>query len=280
MGYEWGFHRPGPDQIGDGLMMPETCGNDKTKKMRISLRIRVFLRTLALQASWNSQRMQNLGLLSALLPFRRTQPESITEDRLFCRRYYEFFNTNPYFANYLIGGLIRLEVEKANGAELPPGMTTTYRDSLGRAFASLGDQLFWMGLRPALIMAICLMGLHGGQMSILNTVTFFALGQLWLRWWALGRGFTLGLDIVQLLGSSHWHLAITWMGRSAMLLMGLVAGFFLARVSAFDLTAGKSLLWAGVALGVGLPLLVRKRLPGEGLLVVALGLSLLLSFAI
>jgi len=39
-------------------------------------------------------------------------------------------------------------------------------------------------------------------------------------------------------------------------------------------------LWAGVALGLGLPLLVRKRLPGEGLIAVALGLSLLLSFAI
>lgn len=261
-------------------MIPETCGSNPQKRMKLGLRLRVFLRTLVLQASWNSQRMQNLGLLSALLPFRRTQPENITEDRLFCRRYYEFFNTNPYFANYLIGGLLRLEHERAQGTKLPPGMTATYRDSLGRTFASLGDQLFWMGLRPALIMALCLMGLHGWQLGVLATVCIFALGQLWLRWWSLSRGFSLGLDIVHLLGSSHWHLAITWMGRAAMLLTGLVAGFFLARVSAVDLVAGKSLLWAGVALGVGLPLLVRKRLPGEGMMVVALILSLLLSFAI
>jgi mannose PTS system EIID component len=261
-------------------MIPKSCGKDSLKKMSVSLRLRVFLRTLALQASWNRQRMQNLGLLSALLPFRRTQPQDITEDRLFCRRYYEFFNTNPYFANYLIGGLIRLEDERARGNELPPGITATYRDSLGRTFASLGDQLFWLGLRPALIMALCLMGLHGWQMSVLFTVTLFALGQLWLRWWALGRGFTLGLDIVQLLRSPHWHWAIIWMGKAAMLLTGLVAGFFLARVSAVDFAPGKSLLWAGVALGVGLPLLVRKRLPGEGLIAVALVLSVLLTFAI
>ncbi len=261
-------------------MMPETCRSDPHKKLGFTLRLRVFLRTLVLQASWNSQRMQNLGLLSALLPFRRTQPLDITEDRLFCRRYYEFFNTNPYFANYLIGGLIRLEDERARGTQLPSGLTATYRDSLGRTFASLGDQLFWLGLRPALIMALCLMGLHGWQMGILTTVSIFALGQLWLRWWSLGRGYALGLDIVQLLRGTHWHLAITWMGRLAMLLTGLVAGFFLARVSAVDLVAGKSLLWAGVALGVGLPLLVRKRLPGEGLMAMALVLSLLLSFAI
>lgn len=261
-------------------MIPTTCGKDPQKKMNLVLRFRVFLRTMVLQASWNSQRMQNLGLLSALLPFRRTQPQNITEDRVFCRRYYEFFNTNPYFANYVIGGLLRLEHERAAGTVLPPGMTATYRDSLGRTFASLGDQLFWLGLRPALIMAICLMGLHGWQNAILATVGLFALGQLWLRWWALGRGFNLGLDIVQLLRSPHWHKAIAWMGKASMLLTGLVAGFFLARVSAVDLVAGKSLLWAGVALGVGLPLLVRKRLPGEGLIAVALVLSLLLSFAI
>ena len=265
---------------GDGHMMPKNCGRDVNKKMSWLLRFRVFLGTLALQASWNSQRMQNLGLLSSLLPFRLTQARDINEDRLFCRRYYEFFNTNPYFANYLIGGLIRLESERAQGTELPSGLTTTYKDSLGRTFASLGDQLFWMGLRPALIMAICLMGLHGWQIGILTTITAFALGQLWLRWWALGRGFELGLDILQLLRSPHWHLAIKWTGRAAMLLTGLVAGFFLVRVSTISLTAGKSLLWAGVALGLGLPLLVRKRLPGEGLMIVALALSLLLSFAI
>ncbi len=261
-------------------MMPKTCGHNGNKKMKFFLRLRVFLRTLALQASWNSQRMQNLGLLSSLLPFRRTQPRDIAQDRLFCRRYYEFFNTNPYFANFLIGGLIRLEDERARGTELPPGLTATYRDSLGRTFASLGDQFFWMGLRPALIMAICLMGLHGLQMGILTTVALFAFGQLWLRWWALGRGFENGLDILQLLRSPRWHQAIQIVGRMAMLLTGLVAGFFLARVSMVTLTAGKSLLWAGVALGLGLPLLVRKRLPGEGLMIVALGLSLLLSFAI
>jgi mannose/fructose/N-acetylgalactosamine-specific phosphotransferase system component IID len=224
--------------------------------------------------------MQNLGLLSALLPFLRGRPRNLNQDRLFCRRYYEFFNTNPYFANFLVGGLLRLENEMANGVELPTGTTAIYRDSLGRTLASLGDQLFWLGLRPALIMALCLMGLHNWQTGILVTVTIFAFAQLWLRWWTLGLGYSLGLDIVQLLGRPHWHRAITWMGRLAMLMTGLVGGFFLARVSAVDLAAGKSLVWAGVLLGVGLPLVLRKRLPGEGLLVVALVLALFLSFAI
>ncbi len=261
-------------------MKSNECGNDPRKKLSLSLRWRIFFRTLALQASWNSQRMQNLGLLSAMLPFRRTQERDITEDRLFCRRYYGFFNTNPYLANYVIGGLLRLENEKALGSELPPGIFPTFRDSIGRTFASLGDQLFWLGLRPALIMALCLMGLHGWQEGILATVLFFTLSQLALRWWSLGRGFSMGLDVINLLSSPHWHRGIVWMGRLAMLLTGLVAGFFLSRVSSLDLAEGKSLIWIGVFLGVGLPILVRKRLPGEGLMIVALALSVILSFAI
>ncbi len=71
----------------------------------------------------------------------------LEQDRLFCRRYYEFFNTNPYLANFLIGGLVRLEDERAAGPDFPPGTTGTFRQSLGRAFASLGDQLFWLGIQ-------------------------------------------------------------------------------------------------------------------------------------
>lgn len=261
--------------------MTGPCRQDTGKNMGCALRWKVFLRSLALQASWNPQRMQNLGLLSCLLPLRTARPaRDLNQDRSFCRRYYEFFNTNPYLANFILGGLIRIEQEIADGADMDPRMAMTYRDSLGRTLASLGDQLFWLGLRPALIMALCFLGLLGGAPGILVVVGAFAILQLVLRWWSLARGYVLGLDIVRLLRKPFWHVTIRWMNRLAMLSTGLVGGLFLTRVQDVSLPQGKSLLWVGVALGVGLPLVVRKRLPGEGLLIVALALSFLLTFAI
>ena len=261
--------------------MSERCAQDTGRNMGCGLRLKVFLRSLALQASWNSQRMQNLGLLSCLLPLRSASPRrDINADRLFCRRYYEFFNTNPYLANFIIGGLIRLEQEAATEKAQDPRLPLTYRDSLGRTFASLGDQLFWLGLRPALIMGLCFLGLLGYTGSILLVVGTFALLQLGLRWWSLHKGYELGMEILGLLRHPFWHAAIKWTRRTAMLATGLVGGLFLTRVQDMSLPAGKSLLWAGVALGVGLPLVLRKRLTGEGLLMVAVGLSYLLSFAI
>lgn len=248
--------------------------------MPLGLHLAVFLRSLSLQASWNPQRMQNLGLLITVLPWLRGQKRSLQDDRRFCRRYFGFFNTNPYFANFVIGGLIRLESDRAENANVPEPMIIMFRDSLGRTFASLGDQLFWLGVRPALTMAICLLGMHGHMIPILALVGLFAVYQLGMRWWALGRGFELGMDIVDLLDHPHWHRGITWSKRTGMFLAGMLGACYLNRVPGLVSSEGGGLVWAGALLGFGIPFVLRKRLPGEAILVLAAVLSLVLSFAI
>ena len=78
----------------------------------------------------------------------------------------------------------------------------------------------------------------------------------------------------------HWHRAISFLKRAGKTLTGMVAGFYLLGVNSVDYMPGKGLLWIGVLLGLGIPLIMRKRLPGEGLLGVAFLLSVLLAFAI
>ncbi|MCB1183851.1 PTS system mannose/fructose/sorbose family transporter subunit IID [bacterium] len=249
-------------------------------RLPLGLRGRVFVRSLALQASWNHERMQNLGLLVSLLPWLRSRRRDLMSDRVFCRRYYEFFNTNPYLANFVIGGLLRLEEDRAGGAPMPPGMAAKMRDSLGRAFASLGDQLFWLGIRPALTMAICLAGLAGRMGVIMGLVAAFGVGQLVLRWVSLDRGYALGFDLVDLLHHRHWHRGIAAAERVAMLLTGMTAGAYLAKVAAPGIPVDDGLLWTGVGLGLVLPAVLRRRLPGEVLIFVAVALALVLAFAV
>lgn len=243
-------------------------------------RLRVWLWSLGLQGSWNPQRMQNLGLLATLVAWRRGVAAGLEADRLFCRRYYEFFNTNPYLANYLVGGLIRLEEERLAGQPVPDGLARTFRDSLGRALASLGDQLFWMGLRPALTLLVALLALSGPWWAPLGVVGAFAAGQLALRWVSLGRGLALGMDLVEVLAARRWHRAIAAVRRAGMGLAGLLLGHYLFfSPPGAGLPAG---LAAAAAAGVGLvlPLLLRRRLPGEVLILVAGLLAVVLSFAI
>ncbi|MBU8869454.1 MAG: PTS system mannose/fructose/sorbose family transporter subunit IID [Gemmatimonadales bacterium] len=257
-------------------------GDARAKGKALSGRLRwtIFLRSLSLQASWNGQRMQNLGLLTVMLPWVRSQPRELNSDRVFCRRYYEFFNTNPYLANYLIGGLIRLEEERVDRGTDAPDPTGSFRDSLGRAFASLGDQLFWLGIRPALVMGTCLLALEGQAGAILAVVGIFAALQLGLRWRSLGRGYELGMDIVDLLGNPRWHRAILFARVSGAVATGLVAGWYLYHPTDMGLAGERTLPWIGLCVGWTMPALLRKRLPGEGLLVLAAFLVLVMAFAI
>ncbi len=249
-------------------------------RLKFSLHWHLFSRTLFLQGSWNAQRMQNLGLLYALLAWLRTQPRDRNLNRHFFRRYFGFFNTNPYLAGFLIGGLVRLETQRAQGEPVSRQMLETYRDSLGRAFASLGDQLFWLGLRPFVVLAACACALVGMVWQIFLVFAVFGLAQVGMRWWSLEVGFSSGMEIPAILGNQNWHRGITFAKRLAMTSCGLVAGIFLEHFWLQGTTTGGAVFGLGVLLGFGLPWLIGKRLPGEVMLALGTFVSLALGFAI
>ena len=264
-------------------MNPDLTRRPVPVKARLGLRLQwsLWLRSLSLQASWNRQRMQNLGLLWNVLPWLRRRARHVNQDRIFCRRYYGFFNTNPYLANFLIGGLVRLEENRTEADPLDGvEFIGTFREAVGRALASLGDQLFWLGLRPTLVMLICFAGLLGRISSILVILGIFTVSQLVLRWLALRSGYELGMDIVDLLFDKRWHLWIARTKRAGMVLTGMVIGLYLARIADGGMAADRGFLWIGTGLGMGLPVVLRKRFPGEIMILAALALALLLTFAI
>jgi mannose/fructose/N-acetylgalactosamine-specific phosphotransferase system component IID len=206
-------------------------------------------------------------------------------DRLFCRRYYEFFNTNPYLAGYVIGGLLRLEQERDGAGGLPRGQAQTFRDSLARALASLGDQLFWLGVRPAVALLGCVLAAAAGAAGLVALAALALLvvaGQLVWRWQALGRGYAAGYDIVVLLGDARWHRAIAGAKRATMVLAGVLTGWFLHTGWEQAPRLGVP-PWIGVVVLGGLmflPPLARRRWTGEFLLLAAAVLGVVLTFAL
>ncbi len=248
--------------------------------LSFALRWSMFLRLLLLQASWNPQRMQNLGLLYCLLAWLRRQRTDTDFRRHFFRRYYEFFNTNPYLAGFLAGGLARLEADRRRGAAIPRQMLRTYRDSLGRTFASLGDQLFWLGLKPALTLIACLLALRGSSLAALALFVVFGVCQLGLRWWSLGVGFGSGMEIPGILAHPLWHAAIRVIKRTALVAMGLAGGVFAARYQCLGGGSRLAVFGMGIALGLLTPLALRRRLPGEIMLLIGFAVCLGLGFAI
>ncbi len=238
----------------------------------------VYRRSLALQASWNTQRMQNLGLLACFVPWLRLRQLAPERQRRFCRRHFGYFNTNPYLANLIIGGLLRLEDDQARGeTALPEATIVGYRDTLARACGSLGDQLFWLGLRPMVALLTVLLAVAGQGLAAVGVVVAFAACQMILRARWLEVGYASGLDIVDILANPAWHRAIVAAKRAALALTGLVAGLYFAGI--LDRAGGTSLivLVAAALGGIVLPSLLRQRVPGEAQLVLSLALAWVLA---
>ncbi len=156
---------------------------------------RVFARTFFLQAGFSPEAMQTLGLLYSLEPALRELYPDETVRKEAVRRHLSTFNTHPYVAAGLVGGILFHEVRVARGEE-PPDTVRRFKQTLMGPLAALGDGFFWRSLRPATgALAAALVPLIHGW-AIFVYIALYNLVHLWLRGQLFWLGWTLGDGIV------------------------------------------------------------------------------------
>ncbi|MFZ5468237.1 MAG: PTS system mannose/fructose/sorbose family transporter subunit IID [Myxococcota bacterium] len=162
----------------------------------------VFARSFFLQASWNPQGMQNLGMAYALFPALERLYPSPEEQAAAVRRHLVFFNTHPYVAAAILGGVLYHEERLARGEE-GPERVAAFKAALMGPLAALGDGFFWLSLRPA-VGALCaaLVPLLGAWSALLFLV-LYNLVHLFLRARLFWLGFTLGDRLVEGVAAVH-----------------------------------------------------------------------------
>jgi mannose/fructose/N-acetylgalactosamine-specific phosphotransferase system component IID len=116
----------------------------KEKRMPFTDRLRLFIRSFAIQGSWDFPQMQGLGFFYILAPWLR----KVSGDRFqeACRRHSGYFNTHPYMVSYIAGVVARLE-EDGKIEE-----SVKVRGDLMGPLGAVGDAFFWSRLRPAAIL--------------------------------------------------------------------------------------------------------------------------------
>lgn len=161
----------------------------------------VFWRSQLLQASWNYERMLNLGYAYALEPILNwlyTDPVARAERKA---HHLEFFNTQPYVANLVIGVNMALEEGVARGDERTERLVTSMKLGMMGPLAGVGDSIFWGTVRPLLASLGATVALGG---SIFGPILFFVLFnviRLGTRWSLLWYGYRLGTRIVQIMAT-------------------------------------------------------------------------------
>jgi PTS system mannose-specific IID component len=235
--------------------------------------VKVFFRSLFLQAAWNPQGMQNLGLaytvypaLELLYPDKDKRAEAV-------RRHLALFNTHPYVAAAIVGGVLLHEERVARGEE-SPAVVVKFKAALMGPLAALGDGFFWLSLKPA-VGAVCaaLVPLMHAWAAVLFLV-LYNLVHLTLRARMYGLGLRLGDQLVGELGQANLP---AW-GARLRTLAAASAGGLAARL-AMDFgreqggTTGALLAGGCLAVGVLSYWLVVHRLPNAMVLYLAAALA-------
>ncbi len=151
--------------------------------------VKILWRTLFLQAWWNFERLQSLGLLYSLLPMLKYLYGN-DRNRLLRRKkfYEEYFNTNPIFFPILAGALARLEMQLARG-EIDEDTISTFKVRMMSTLGAIGDTLTWNGVRPlSAFLGIAIAFIFGPVPGMITYIALFNVFHLYIRI----RGFFLG----------------------------------------------------------------------------------------
>lgn len=169
------------------------------EKIRLSKsdRLSVAWRSTFLQASWNYERMQNLGFAYAMIPALKKLYTNKEDRAAALTRHMEFFNTHPYLASPILGVTLALEEERANGTAIDDTAVQGVKIGMMGPLAGIGDPVFWFTVRPIL-------GALGASLAsagnIMGPIIFFVAWNLirWgFMWYTQEFGYRAGSEITK-----------------------------------------------------------------------------------
>lgn len=222
----------------------------------VRTRAAMLARSFAVQGSFNYRTLIGTGFAYVLLPaLRRTYDGRGAELDEAVRRHQEPFNSHPYLVGVAAGAVARLEQEGA-----PPAVIDRFKGALRGSLGSLGDVLFWAGIRPAsMLLALLLLALDAPPWAALAAFLLpYNVGHVATRVW----GFRLGLRHGAGVAAGLRNAPIAEFGLSARRIGAFLLGVLVPLIAGGALTNATSLhigvlVAAAAALGVARGEIVR-----------------------
>jgi PTS system mannose-specific IID component len=196
----------------------------KTNEVHLtkSDRVSAWWRTQFLQASWNYERMQNVGWAFAMIPAIK-RLYSTKEDRADAlKRHLEFFNTHPYVAAPIVGVEMAMEEQRANGADIDDEAINGVKVGMMGPLAGVGDPIWWGTVRPVLGAFAASLAASG---NIAGPIIFFFVWNI-LRmaflWYTQELGYAQGTNITQNLAGGAMQKITQGASILGMFIMGVL----------------------------------------------------------
>lgn len=183
-------------------------------------RAAMFLRSFAVQGSWNYRTLIGAGFAFALLPALRAlygrDPARLNDA---VARHCRLFNSHPYLSPMAIAAVAQLEAEGED-----PRVVDRFKSAVRGSLGSLGDRLVWAAWRPAcLLFALALLfAVARWWVGIVAFLAIYNGGHVLLRVWSYRLGLVEGKFIGERLRQSPIDLVERVLTVGAAFLAGLI----------------------------------------------------------
>lgn len=217
-------------------------------------RLDVCFRNQYTQGSWNYERMQNGGFCFAMIPAIKKLYTTKEDQSAALKRHLEFYNTHPYLTAPVLGVVLALEEDRANGAKIDDTAIQGVKVGMMGPLAGVGDPAFWFTVRPILGALGASLAMGG---SIMGPILFFVAWNVirWaFLWYTQEFGYKVGSNIAKdisggLLGKVTEGASILGMFIIGALVERWVSISFTPVVSRITQAAGAYIDWAKLPAG-------------------------------
>jgi PTS system mannose-specific IID component len=201
----------------------------------------MFLRSFAIQGSWNYRTLIGGGFAFALLPALRSIYHRDPEARdAAVQRHVHIFNSHPYVVGVALGAVAELEAERVD-----PDVIDRFKTAVRGALGSLGDALVWAGWRPACALLGLVIVFAGASWWVGPAVflVVYNAGHIALRTWGFRVGFRHGRKVGDVLRRANLARVQRDVARAGAVLLGLALPLMLGN------GGGLGLPWMWIAAG-------------------------------
>ncbi|MBE6083430.1 MAG: PTS system mannose/fructose/sorbose family transporter subunit IID [Tissierellaceae bacterium] len=145
-------------------------------------------------ANYNFERLEATGLVYALSPIlKKLYKNDPDEFKAAIQRHMEFFNTEPHFGGVIIGMVIAMEENRANGAPISDEAINGIKTGLMGPFAGIGDTLWQGTLTPILLAFGVSLGSQGNLLGpvvyglLMFGIMYSIAYYVWMQGYKLGK---------------------------------------------------------------------------------------------
>lgn len=199
-------------------------GSKLTKKDLRSAYIR--WRLLA-EVSHSYERYQSLSMAVTLSkPLRKLYSDD-EEFKQALMRHMQFFNTEATIGAVILGIVLSLEEDRANGADIPEEVISSLKTGLMGPMAGIGDTLYWGTIKAICFSLAATMALSGNYIGMVIALLLFPICGFSLGYAMWSMGYKIGrMSISKIMQSGVVNKIIQACNILGLMMMGALSASY------------------------------------------------------